>query len=138
MNDYQREQSKKILSCYLEKGGRGSGRKKRNSIPELEESNFSPDIENQHRKEADEIFNEEEGEKRKLYIEVQQLGDKIRKLRKQIEGFESKKVSLARSNMTRTQEYYKTEGIIKKLGKEGRELIAQYREKQKQYNEFNQ
>jgi chromosome segregation ATPase len=116
----------------IEKGGVGSGRHK-NSIPELEDSNFDPKIEERHKEEAERITNRPQ----ELEREMVNVNGRIKQKKGELAKFEKERFSLLQQGMVRTNAYHKIEGVIKKIGDEGKELYKQLRALEKEYNELN-
>lgn len=78
MNEFKVQQSLKILSCYLEKGGRGSKghRHRTSSIERVEDSNFSQKEENYQRLVSNQIS--------KLSLDLEHNKRTIKKLEREI------------------------------------------------------
>lgn len=75
MNDFQRLQSEKILNCYLEKGGPGSGRRPYSSVSEIEDSDYDVEVDKLQRLRADNIL--------QFRQDLKKVQDEIRRLENQ-------------------------------------------------------
>lgn len=131
MNEFQTSQSLKILSCYFEKGGIGSGRHKegKSSVQKLEETNFDSHIDHEQRRKADEIM--------KFKNDVFNLETSINKLIVLINENSKIVSTYQQANMRKDYDYHVAEGRVKKYRKERDKAIQERNEKKHKIDELN-